>query len=163
LGAVLHEMLSGQRAFPGGSLVETGHAILHDDPPPLPEEVPPAVAEVVRRCLEKEPTRRLQSASDLAFALELIRGPSAAGRGRPAPAASARRARRLVAIAGAVLLLLGAIGALVQVGARWMRRPALPQIEQVTFQEGAIQNARFTPEGRFVLSAAWGGEPEEVF
>jgi hypothetical protein len=161
LGAVLYEMLSGQRAFPGGSLVETGHAILHDEPPPLPEEVPPAVAEVVRRCLEKEPTRRLQSASDLAFALDLLRGPSAAVRGRPAAAASAKRLRRLIAIAGAVLLV-GATGALVHAIAR-TGRPALPEIEQVTFQEGAIENARFTPEGRFVLSAAWGGEPEEVF
>src|SRR5262249_24008969 len=35
LGTVLHEMLSGRRPFRGGSLVETGHSILHDDPPPL--------------------------------------------------------------------------------------------------------------------------------
>src|SRR5512132_792506 len=73
LGAVLYELVSGQRPFPGGSLVESGHAILHDDPAPLPDEVPMAVAQVVRRCLEKEPGRRHQSASDLAFALEILR------------------------------------------------------------------------------------------
>src|SRR5215831_4493650 len=71
LGAVLYEILSGQRPFPSGSLVESGHAILHDNPAPLSDEVPPAVAHVARRCMEKDPSRRFQSASDLAFALEV--------------------------------------------------------------------------------------------
>src|SRR4030095_11158786 len=75
LGAVLHEMLSGQRPFPGASLGDSGHAILHDEPSPLPDEVPPVIAQVIRRCLEKEPTRRLQSAQDLAFNLDLLRTP----------------------------------------------------------------------------------------
>src|SRR5262249_38703503 len=72
LGAVLHEMLSGQRPFRSGSLMETGHAILHDEPPPL-EKAPPLVAQLVRRCLAKEPEARIQSARDLAFALEMLR------------------------------------------------------------------------------------------
>src|SRR5215468_10827685 len=49
-GAILYELLSGRRAFPGGSVVESGHAILHDDPPPLPDGVPQSVAQIVRRC-----------------------------------------------------------------------------------------------------------------
>ena len=162
LGAVLHEMLSGQRAFPGGSLVETGHAILHDEPPPLPEEVPSGVAEVVKRCLEKEPARRLQSASDLAFALELLQGPTTAVRGGRAPPTSAKRLRRLIAIAG-VALLVAAVVAGVRVGTRFSSPPALPEIEQVTFRDGHILGARFTPEGRFLVSAAWDGQPEEIF
>src|SRR5262249_56509098 len=72
LGAVLYEMLSGRRAFPGASVVESGYAIVHDEPAPLPPELPPALVQVVRRCLEKEPPRRFQTGSDLAFALELL-------------------------------------------------------------------------------------------
>src|SRR5262249_53537991 len=65
-GAILYEMLSGKRAFKAGSLVETAYAILNDDPPELPEQVPVELQEVVWRCLEKEPEERLQSARELA-------------------------------------------------------------------------------------------------
>jgi len=78
LGAVVYEMVSGKRAFPGATVVESGSAILRDEPEPLPAELPPVVAQVVLHCLEKEPARRLQSASDLAFELELLRSPTGA-------------------------------------------------------------------------------------
>ena len=70
LGVVLYEMLSGKPAFARASSVEAMHAILKDDPPELPASVPPALALIVRRCLEKESVHRFQSASDLAFALQ---------------------------------------------------------------------------------------------
>ena len=159
LGAVLYEMLSGKRPFPGGSLVESGHAILHDDPPPLPEEVPSAVAQVVRRSLEKDRDARIQSARDLAFALELIRTPIGTVQTRGRPPKSAKRLRLLIALAGAAVLF----ALLLYVGGQSTRRPALPEIEQATFREGTILGARFTPEGRFVLSAAWDGQTEEVY
>src|SRR5215813_4757119 len=73
LGTVLYEMLSGRRPFAGGSLVETGHAILHDEPARL-ENVPAPVDQLVRRCLAKDPEGRIQSARDLAFALQILRG-----------------------------------------------------------------------------------------
>jgi Tol biopolymer transport system component len=50
-------------------------AILKDDPPDLPSHernIPPALARIVDRCLEKQPTARFQSAGDLAFALEAL-------------------------------------------------------------------------------------------
>ena len=68
-GVVLYEMLCGKRAFAGNSSVEVMNAILKEDPAELPASVPPALALIVRRCLEKEPDRRFQSAADLAFAL----------------------------------------------------------------------------------------------
>ena len=68
LGVVLYEMAGGRRAFGGGSSAETMDAILKDDPPALPLSVPAALTGV-RRCLEKEPDRRFQSAADLAGAL----------------------------------------------------------------------------------------------
>ena len=76
LGAVLYELLSGRRAFPAGSMVESGYAILHNEPEPLPATIPGPVAQVVGRCLEKDPGRRFHSAQDLAFNLELLRTPT---------------------------------------------------------------------------------------
>ena len=49
LGTMLHEMLSGARPFSRGSAVETLHAILTEEPPPLPASVPAPVARVARR------------------------------------------------------------------------------------------------------------------
>jgi eukaryotic-like serine/threonine-protein kinase len=76
LGTVLYELLTGRRAFPAGSVVESGYAILHSDPEPLPATIPGPVAQVVGRCLEKDPGRRFRSAEDLAFNLELLRTPT---------------------------------------------------------------------------------------
>ena len=58
LGAVLYEMLTGQRAFKGASRADTLSAILDRDPPPMErpgEPVPLPLERVVRRCLEKDP------------------------------------------------------------------------------------------------------------
>ncbi len=75
LGSVLYEMLTGKRAFQKPSSAETMSAILNEDPPELSQatpKIPPALQKVVRRCLEKNPELRFQSASDLAFALEAL-------------------------------------------------------------------------------------------
>jgi serine/threonine-protein kinase len=67
-GAVLYEMLSGHCAFTAPSAIETLTAVLRDDPPPL--DAPPALSHVVKRCLEKSPARRYQTAAELREALE---------------------------------------------------------------------------------------------
>jgi hypothetical protein len=73
-GAVLHEMLSGQRAFGRDTAAESMTAILRDAPTPVSSlrAIPPALERVVSRCLEKSPAARFQSASDLAFALQTL-------------------------------------------------------------------------------------------
>ena len=106
LGAVLYEMLSGHRAFPGSTAVESGYAILHQEPQSLPEGLPPSVVQVVRRCLEKDPGRRFHSAQDLAFHLDGLRAPTAvAASTAPAPQPRARPPRALVAGAAGVALV----------------------------------------------------------
>ncbi|MFN7983003.1 MAG: protein kinase [Vicinamibacterales bacterium] len=71
LGVVLYEMLSGARPFAGDTAADTQAAILNAEPRELPPDRSlPAVDRVVRRCLEKPPELRFQTASDLAFALE---------------------------------------------------------------------------------------------
>jgi serine/threonine protein kinase len=76
LGVVLYEMLTGRRAFSAASVVESGYAILHTEPEALPTTVPLQVAQIVQRCLRKDPAQRFQSARDVAFYLELVRTPT---------------------------------------------------------------------------------------
>src|SRR5688572_11547466 len=71
-GAVFYEMLSGRRPFKATTIVESMNAILNEDPPDLAPEIPPAVQRIVRRCLEKQPEKRFQSAEDLAFTLRAL-------------------------------------------------------------------------------------------
>jgi Tol biopolymer transport system component len=74
-GAVLYETLSGRRAFPGDSTVESLNAILKEEPPALKEtntRINPQLEKIVRRCLEKKLERRFHSAHDLSFALEAL-------------------------------------------------------------------------------------------
>ncbi len=71
-GLVLCEMLAGTRAFAGGSTMDVLSAILKEDPAELPESVAPWLKRIVGHCIEKNPARRFQSASDLAFALQSL-------------------------------------------------------------------------------------------
>ncbi|MGE5234687.1 MAG: serine/threonine-protein kinase, partial [Acidobacteriota bacterium] len=75
LGAVLFEMLTGERAFQGDTAADTMSAILREDPPALVtagRDLPPGLERIVRHCLEKRPEDRFQSARDLAFDLEAL-------------------------------------------------------------------------------------------
>jgi eukaryotic-like serine/threonine-protein kinase len=75
LGAVLFEMLVGRRAFRRETAAETLTAILREDPPEVcasSPQIPPAIAAVIRGCLEKEPGRRLPSAEVLALRLHEV-------------------------------------------------------------------------------------------
>ena len=72
LGCVLYEMLARERPFRGDAAPEVFAAILRDQPRDLAilrHGIPGRVAALVRRCLEKDPDHRFQSARDLAFAL----------------------------------------------------------------------------------------------
>ncbi len=79
-GAVLYEMLTGRRAFPGDSMIEAVAAVLNREPLPLPARIPAVLAKVVLRCLRKEPGRRYQTMADLKVALEDVQEESGAGR-----------------------------------------------------------------------------------
>jgi eukaryotic-like serine/threonine-protein kinase len=75
LGAVLYEMLTGQRAFPGKSQLSVASAILEAEPTPISSVkplTPPALDHSIQKCLAKSPEERWQSASDLASELAWI-------------------------------------------------------------------------------------------
>ena len=71
-GCVLYEMLSGQRAFAGATISDTIAAILQRDVDwsALPADTPPGVLRLTKRCLEKDPQRRLRDLGDADFALD---------------------------------------------------------------------------------------------
>jgi eukaryotic-like serine/threonine-protein kinase len=162
LGSVLYEVLAGHRAFGSGSVVESGYSILHAEPEPLPASVPPSVAQVVRRCLEKDSERRFQSARDLAFYLDALRSPSSAsGPTLAVPAPLARRWPRWLAPLGGAAALIGATTGAFFVGRD--RRLPTPSVELITTRLGMASAARFDPIGRVVFSAAWEGKPLELF
>jgi serine/threonine protein kinase len=75
VGAVLYEMLSGRRAFSGQTPADTLAALLTQDPPEISaiaRAIPRALERVVRRCLERNPEERFQSARDVAFGLQAV-------------------------------------------------------------------------------------------
>ncbi|HSC26922.1 MAG TPA: protein kinase [Vicinamibacterales bacterium] len=95
LGVVLYEMVSGRRPFEG-STAELASAILRDTPPAitdLRQHVPPELVRLIRRCLEKDPRHRLQTARDVANELrEMARPASAVSRAAtPVDSGAARR------------------------------------------------------------------------
>ena len=119
LGVILYELLWDRRAFAEGSKVETLSAILRADPlaAPPPATVSPALLDLVRRCLEKDPEERFQSARDLAFALEAVGAAGESGRARlplrgrrrgvGPPSRLARSGRTAVLVSLSALVALG--------------------------------------------------------
>jgi TolB-like protein/Tfp pilus assembly protein PilF len=68
LGVILHEMATGRRPFDGRSSAELASAILRDAPPPISDvrsDLPADLSRVIRRCLEKDPRQRMQTARDV--------------------------------------------------------------------------------------------------
>src|SRR5262249_11958363 len=131
-------------------------------PPELDEtsaSIPIGVDRITRRCLEKSPEQRFQSAKDLAFAMEALSSTSQTAVPRSTRTALRRKAWRPVVIALSVI----AISALSYFPG--LRNPSSPpRFERITFQRGNIRSARFAPDGQNVIySAAWEGRPYEVF
>jgi eukaryotic-like serine/threonine-protein kinase len=163
-GAVCYEMLSGRRAFKGDSDVETMAAILNQDPPETPAGVLPAHLErIVRRCLEKKPEQRFQSASDIAFALEAMSG-NVSGSQVAIDAPPARGRRVGAALLVSALAVGATVGGLVAWRAPVSAPPPPVAFEARTFDRLPIMNARFMPDGQtIVYSAASRGYVPELF
>jgi hypothetical protein len=187
-GAILYEMLSGQRAFRGETPADTMSAILKDEPAELTEvarNVPPALERMVRHCLEKNPAQRFQSAGDLAFNLEALTDTSllssVAGKtsaqtaiaeaviAETAITEKASAQKKEAASRGKRFALAGALGlAVAMLGLGWWLgrssgRAPLPEYQPITFRTGSIGNARFTPDGSIVYSGSWDGGENQLY
>ena len=170
-GAILYEMLSGRRAFPGGSAAESMSAILKEEPPALSEmnrNLTPALERVVRHCLEKRPGERFQSGHDLAFALEALTEASGSASTQqaalaPATAPPTRRERLWIAVTATLLITTVVLGIL------FFRRPKEQRAHPVRFlisqtstkapaEAGLISLAEggvISPDGRRLIMNVW--------
>src|ERR1017187_701385 len=75
-GAVLYEMITGQRAFRGESKISTLSAILKEEPEPVSsvrKEIPHELERIITQCLRKDPERRFQHMDDVRVALEQLK------------------------------------------------------------------------------------------
>jgi serine/threonine protein kinase/dipeptidyl aminopeptidase/acylaminoacyl peptidase len=148
LGVLLHEMLSGQRTFSGDTAADVMSGILRQDAPELPvaeRHIPPALARIVNRCLEKSPGGRFQSARDLAFALEALTAPTSSSGSSVVSGEAVSPRRRVVSlpVAGIAALLVAVLAA----GAAWMVKPAVSSDATVTRLSIAL------PDGDRIFSA----------
>ncbi len=142
-GLVLYEMLTGQRPFAAASSASTIAAILERPAPSVADVAPTGLDRVLKRCLEKDPEQRWQTARDLRAALELVGAPSPAS-AVEAPAAPSRTAWLAAAVAAVGFAVLAFIH---------FREAAPPAPEGVRFQlappeKSTVDYFRLSPDGR---------------
>jgi Tol biopolymer transport system component len=163
-GCVLYEMLSGQVAFRRDSAVETMNAILKEEAPDFSgadRGLPPGLERIARKCLERTPDERFQSASDLAFAIEAMSGSSTPKAAEPPVRPRATRTKAAI-VAVALLVLAAALAA--WLAARRTPGASVPLFRRLSFRRGTIYSARFTPDGKSVIYCAeWDGNPLQLF
>jgi serine/threonine protein kinase len=149
LGAMLHEMATGQRAFDGESRASLIAAILKHDPPAvssLQPLAPPGFDRAVKMCLAKDPDERWQSARDLAAELRWLAEAGSPAGAKPLKATSATGALgRGAALLAAGALLGGAVAVLRQPRAS----PEPPSLRHIT-HSGNDWNAAASPDGKTV-------------
>ncbi len=162
-GAVLYEMITGRRAFSGGSQLSTLASVLRTEPAPVREareQVPRELERIIERCLRKDPRRRWQRAADLKIALEDALEDFDSGKLDAAQQASnSGLGLRLLVWSALILLALGA-GAFI--GWRALRSPQ-PSFQRLTYRRGDVTGARFAPGGTVLFSAHWATDPARIF
>jgi serine/threonine protein kinase/Tol biopolymer transport system component len=161
VGAILYEMLTGHRAFRGETEVDTMTAVLREDPPESDLDqagIPVQFQQIVRHCLEKEAETRFQSARDLGFALESLSDPNV----RSVRLRTKKNQAKVLPWTLAGIFLVAILALLAnQVGQKKLSTPAY---ERLTFEEGTLYSARFTPDFRsIVYGAAWTNKPLQLF
>ena len=166
-GSVLYEMVTGRRAFAGGSKLSSLSAVLHTEPQPPSQsvpDIPPELERIVARCLKKDPARRWQSMADVKVALDELRDEidsSSVDFKRSTVSRAALPAKRWLILGALSLLLIGlAAGAY---SARRYLRSAPLTFQRLTFRRGDVTAARFGPGETVVYSAAWDGTPSALF
>ncbi len=159
-GAVLYEMLTGQKAFTGKSQASLIGAIMHAEPRPvstLQPLTPPALDRIVQKCLAKDPDERWQSAKDLHDELKWISSSKIVATPEP----TVRGAGIRVHLAWLTTTVVTA--ALVGIGVFFFTRPQAEPLATIRFQVSPPEGATFpggtahvalSPDGRRVVFAA---------
>jgi Tol biopolymer transport system component len=176
-GTILHETVTGKQTFRRPTSAETMSAILNDEPEPISQLapiVPPGLERVARRCLEKAPEQRFQSASDLAFALEALSDSGmTAATGVHAQLIPKGNPRRAVLAGVALVVVLVAAAILIYFRMQPPATPVLSNYVQLT-HDGQPKNLGMTDGSRLYLywgatdytgmaqMSVSGGEPQKL-
>ena len=163
-GALLYEMISGQKAFEGDSKVSTLAAILKQEPKPISQlvaDVPPDLEKIINRCLRKDPGRRFQHMGDVKVELEELKEDSSSSTLAGTPPA-VRPARRMWVWAGAAIMV-AAIAVAVWLFRGTDKKPAAaPEVVPLTSYAGSERSPSFSPDGNQV-AFSWNGEKQDNF
>ena len=152
-GCVLFEMLTGGPAFAGATVSDIIAKVLEREPDwgILPRSTPASVRRLLRRCLIKDPRRRLHDIADAQLELHDALDP----RAEQSPSAVGGRDHRWLALAGAVCLAAG-----VSIAGTWwwlgMRRAPAPEVrlDIMTPETGDPASLAISPDGRSVVFVA---------
>jgi serine/threonine protein kinase len=149
-GLVLYEILTGKRAFEGSSPASVIAAIMQRPAPSIADVAPAALDWVLKRCLEKDPDNRWQTARDLKAVLERIA--STPESGSAVPAAPMKKSRiGWVAWSLAVLAILCALGwSFIHFREKPSAPPELVKFEITAPEKTTMQKFAVSPDGRKV-------------
>ena len=152
-GVVVYEMLTGSKTFGGETVSDTLAAVLRSDPDwsALPENTPPGVRRLLRRCLERDPRRRLHDIADARLELEEAPGDSPAAASTPA-----RVARRWPMIGAALLTAAIAAVATWRLAPRGGDRggPIVTKLARLTRDAARAEWPSWSPDGTLLAYAS---------
>jgi formylglycine-generating enzyme required for sulfatase activity/dienelactone hydrolase len=140
LGVVLYEMLTRRRPFEGENDMTVMRAVVDRTPPPvkvLRPDVPDAMVAIIERALQKDPSHRFESATEMADALEATIRPAAPAAIRIDDTSATLRTIRRPVVAVPALAVIGVVtyvmiaSAVAQARARWAREEAVPEVTRL--------------------------------
>jgi Tol biopolymer transport system component len=169
-GCLLYEVLTGRKAFHGETPSDTTVAILRNEPDwnALPKETPESIRALLRRCVQKDPMRRIRDMGDVRLHIEeaiaeLHQPPAAPAAALSIPAPAPRSTGMLIGIAVALVLAAA-------LGAWWLRgrlEPAEPArtvaVHRLTDFEGLERYPALSPDGRSVAFTADLGGSQQIW
>jgi serine/threonine protein kinase len=148
-GVVLFEMLTGRRLYTGENGAETLASVIKDEVPfdRLPSATPPAIRNLLRRCLDKSAKRRLQHIGEARILIEDVLSGAAIAE----PVAAAPRQQHPVAWIALAAVLLVALASLAFVH---FRESPAPQ-QTIRFQLSGPENSnvsffQLSPDGQYI-------------
>ena len=169
LGIMFHEMLTGRRPFIGDSSASTMAAILKDVPRPVTDlnpKLPPRLAAIIQRCLEKDPALRYQSAADLGSELAVVKRDLSSVDN--ATAAARTRSSSPYAALAIGLAIVGAVVAVFYLrqddtAPSFDTSPRELTFTQLTHGEGVESFPTLSPDGRTLAYVSGGAGSPDIY